>query len=179
MLYGANLTMKDIVWLFSLIENLESKIEFSCESFLVNHETKQIFYIYEKKLHRIDLSNNLGDTFLSDIEGIFINFVGQEWCISYDKRAKNALQIMNMSTCDVSSIDFEGTLAGVNGISLVDISKERESIYKLDLKESGFPNAVIEGKQGESFEPVAEQDVTEEAETMEQVVAEAEETVAE
>ena len=40
-------------------------------------------------------------------------------------------------------------------------------------------NAVIEGKQGESFEPVAEQDVTEEAETMEQVVAEAEETVAE
>ena len=40
-------------------------------------------------------------------------------------------------------------------------------------------NAVIEGKQGESFEPAAEQDVTEEAETMEQVVAEAEETVAE
>ena len=136
---------------FFSIENLESKIEVSCESFLVNHETKQIFYIYEKKLHRIDLSNNLGDTFLSDIEGIFINFVGQEWCISYDKRAKNALQIMNMSTCDVSSIDFEGTLAGVNGISLVDISKERESIYKLDLKESGFPNAVIEGKYVEFY----------------------------
>ena len=40
-------------------------------------------------------------------------------------------------------------------------------------------NAVIEGKQGESFETAEEQDVTEEAETMEQVVAEAEEKVEE
>ena len=35
-------------------------------------------------------------------------------------------------------------------------------------------NAVIEGKQGESFEPAEEQSVEEEATTMEQVVEEAE-----
>ena len=36
-------------------------------------------------------------------------------------------------------------------------------------------NAIIEGKQGESFEPAEEQDITEEAETMEQVASESEE----
>ena len=41
-------------------------------------------------------------------------------------------------------------------------------------------NAVIEGKQGESFEPAIEQEVaTEEPESMEEVVAEAEEKVEE
>ena len=54
-----------------------------------------------------------------------------------------------------------------------------DAIRAVKLIADVMANAVIEGKQGESFEPVAEQDVTEEAETMEQVVAEAEETVAE
>ena len=41
-------------------------------------------------------------------------------------------------------------------------------------------NAIIEGKQGESFEPATEeQDVSEEAESMEQVVSESEEKVEE
>ena len=40
-------------------------------------------------------------------------------------------------------------------------------------------NAVIEGKQGESFETAEEQDVSEEAESMEQVVSESEEKVEE
>ena len=54
-----------------------------------------------------------------------------------------------------------------------------DAIRAVKLIADVMANAVIEGKQGESFEPVAEQDVAEEAETMEQVVAEAEETVAE
>ena len=54
-----------------------------------------------------------------------------------------------------------------------------DAIRAVKLIADVMANAVIEGKQGESFEPAAEQDVTEEAETMEQVVAEAEETVAE
>ena len=54
-----------------------------------------------------------------------------------------------------------------------------DAIRAVKLIADVMANAVIEGKQGESFEPAAEQDVTEESETMEQVVAEAEETVAE
>ena len=54
-----------------------------------------------------------------------------------------------------------------------------DAIRAVKLIADVMANAVIEGKQGESFEPAAEQDLTEEAETMEQVVAEAEETVAE
>ena len=54
-----------------------------------------------------------------------------------------------------------------------------DAIRAVKLIADVMANAVIEGKQGESFEPAAEHDVTEEAETMEQVVAEAEETVAE
>ena len=54
-----------------------------------------------------------------------------------------------------------------------------DAIRAVKLIADVMANAVIEGKQGESFEPAAEQDVTEEVETMEQIVAEAEETVAE
>jgi len=54
-----------------------------------------------------------------------------------------------------------------------------DAIRAVKLIADVMANAVIEGKQGESFEPAAEQDLTEEAETMEQVIAEAEETVAE
>ena len=36
-------------------------------------------------------------------------------------------------------------------------------------------NAIIEGKQGESLEPAEEQNIEEEAETMEQVVSESDE----
>ena len=54
-----------------------------------------------------------------------------------------------------------------------------DAIRAVKLIADVMANAVIEGKQGESFEPAAEQDVTEEVETMEQVVAETEETVAE
>ena len=52
-----------------------------------------------------------------------------------------------------------------------------DAIRAVKLIADVMANAVIEGKQGESFEPAAEQDLTEETETMEQVVAE--ETVAE
>ena len=54
-----------------------------------------------------------------------------------------------------------------------------DAIRAVKLIADVMANAVIEGKQGESFEPAVEQDITEEAETIEQVVAEAEETVAE
>ena len=54
-----------------------------------------------------------------------------------------------------------------------------DAIRAVKLIADVMANAVIEGKQGESFEPAAEQDLSEETETMEQVVAEAEETVAE
>ena len=52
-----------------------------------------------------------------------------------------------------------------------------DAIRAVKLIADVMANAIIEGKQGESFEPAteAEQDVSEEAETMEQVVAEAEE----
>ena len=54
-----------------------------------------------------------------------------------------------------------------------------DAIRAVKLIADVMANAVIEGKQGESFEPATEQDVTEETETMEQVVAEAEEKVEE
>ena len=54
-----------------------------------------------------------------------------------------------------------------------------DAIRAVKLIADVMANAVIEGKQGESFESAEEQDVTEEAETMEQVVAEAEEKVEE
>ena len=54
-----------------------------------------------------------------------------------------------------------------------------DDIRAVKLIADVMANAVIEGKQGESFETAEEQDVTEDAETMEQVVAEAEEKVEE
>ena len=54
-----------------------------------------------------------------------------------------------------------------------------DAIRAVKLIGDVMANAVIEGKQGESFETAEEQDVTEDAETMEQVVAEAEEKVEE
>ena len=54
-----------------------------------------------------------------------------------------------------------------------------DAIRAVKLIADVMANAVIEGKQGESFETAEEQDVTEDAETMEQVVAEAEEKVEE
>ena len=54
-----------------------------------------------------------------------------------------------------------------------------DAIRAVKLIADVMANAVIEGKQGESFETAEEQDGTEEAETMEQVVAEAEEKVEE
>ena len=54
-----------------------------------------------------------------------------------------------------------------------------DAIRAVKLIADVMANAVIEGKQGENFETAEEQDVTEEAETMEQVVAEAEEKVEE
>ena len=54
-----------------------------------------------------------------------------------------------------------------------------DAIRAVKLIADVMANAVIEGKQGESFEPVAEQDVSEEAESMEQVVSESEEKVEE
>ena len=52
-----------------------------------------------------------------------------------------------------------------------------DAIRAVKLIADVMANAIIEGKQGESFEPAteAEQDVSEEVETMEQVVAEVEE----
>ena len=54
-----------------------------------------------------------------------------------------------------------------------------DAIRAVKLIADVMANAVIEGKQGESFEPAEEQDITEDAETMEQVVAESEENVEE
>ena len=55
-----------------------------------------------------------------------------------------------------------------------------DAIRAVKLIADVMANAVIEGKQGESFEPATEeQDVSEEAESMEQVVSESEEKVEE
>ena len=54
-----------------------------------------------------------------------------------------------------------------------------DAIRAVKLIADVMANAVIEGKQGESFETVEEQDVSEEAESMEQVVSENEEKVEE
>ena len=54
-----------------------------------------------------------------------------------------------------------------------------DAIRAVKLIADVMANAVIEGKQGESFEIVEEQDVSEEAESMEQVVSESEEKVEE
>ena len=55
-----------------------------------------------------------------------------------------------------------------------------DAIRAVKLIADVMANAVIEGKQGESFEPATEeQDVSEEVESMEQVVSESEEKVEE
>ena len=54
-----------------------------------------------------------------------------------------------------------------------------DAIRSVSLIADVMANAIIEGKQGESFETVEEQDVSEEAESMEQVVSENEEKVEE
>ena len=54
-----------------------------------------------------------------------------------------------------------------------------DAIRAVKLIADVMANAVIEGKQGESFETVEEQDVSEEVESMEQVVSESEEKVEE
>ena len=55
-----------------------------------------------------------------------------------------------------------------------------DAIRAVKLIADVMANAIIEGKQGESFEPATEeQDVSEEAESMEQVVSESEEKVEE
>ena len=131
--------------LFSL-EKQEQNIEIICGSYVVKSETKQIFHTYADKLYRINLDEGYTSTFLSEIKGTFITFVGSELCVSYDERTNCELQILNMSTCEVSSLKYEGVLSSVNGNCLIDISKERQSIYQFNLKESGFPNATIEGK---------------------------------
>lgn len=144
---------KYVVWkvndcrlvLFSL-EKQEQDTEIICGNYVVKSETKQIFHTYADKLYRIDLDERHTSTFLSEINGTFITFVGSELCVSYDERTNSDLHILNMSTCEVSSLKYEGILSSVNGNCLIDISKERQSIYQFNLKESGFPNAVIEGK---------------------------------
>lgn len=145
LIWNVNTDEKHRLMFFSL-ENQASNIEVSCDHYVVNNDSKQIFYIYDKKLYRIDLEEGFSYTFLSDIKGSFITFVGSELCVSYDARTSSDLQILNMSSCEVSSLKYEGALSSVNGSCLIDISKERQSIYQFNLKESGFPNAVIEGK---------------------------------
>ena len=54
-----------------------------------------------------------------------------------------------------------------------------DAIRAVKLIADVMANAVIEGKQGESFETVEEQDVSEEVESMEQIVSESEEKVEE
>ena len=54
-----------------------------------------------------------------------------------------------------------------------------DAIRAVKLIADVMANAVIEGRQGESFEAAEEQDVSEEAESMEQVVSESEEKVEE
>ena len=54
-----------------------------------------------------------------------------------------------------------------------------DAIRAVKLIADVMANAIIEGKQGESFEPAVEQETTEEPESMEEVVAEAEEKVEE
>lgn len=132
--------------MFFSLEIQVSNIEVGCDHYIVNSELKQIFYIHDKKLYRIDLADEFSYTFLSEIKGSFITFVGSELCVSYDERINNDLQILNMSSCDISTLKYEGVLSSVNGNCLIDISKERQNIYQFNLKESGFPNAVIEGK---------------------------------
>lgn len=131
--------------LFSL-DKQEADIEVICDSYVVKSDTKQIFHTYNNKLCRIDIEGGCTSTFLSEIKGTFIKFVGAELCVSYEERTNSNLHILNMSTCEVSSLKCEGVLSSVNGTNLVDILKERQSIYQFNLKESGFPNAIIEGK---------------------------------
>lgn len=132
--------------IFFSLETQESNIEVSCDYYVGKNESKQIYYINDKKLYRIDLEDGFSYTFLSEIKGTFITFVGSELCVSYDERANSDLHIFNMSSCEFSTLKYEGVLSSVNGNCLIDISKERHSIYQFNLKESGFPNAVIEGK---------------------------------
>ena len=132
--------------MFFSLEIQEANIEVDCDHYVINNESKQIFYIHDKKLYRIDLEGEFRYTFLYEIKGTFITFVGTELCASYDKSPNSDLHIFDMSSCDVSILKYEGVLSSVNGNRLIDISKERNSIYQFNLKESGFPNAVIEGK---------------------------------
>lgn len=137
--------------MFFSLEIQDSNIEVGCDHYVVNSESKQIFYIHDKKLYRIDLEEEFSYTFLSEIKGTFITFVKSELCVSCDVRTNSDLQILNMSSCEVSTLKYGGVLSSVNGNCLIDISKERHSIYQFNLKESGFPNATIEGQYVEVY----------------------------
>ena len=89
---------------------------------------------------------------------------------------KERIAVLEAKKLGIPTVGLVDTNCNPEDVDYV-IPGNDDAIRAVKLIADVMANAIIEGKQGESFEPAteAEQDVSEEAETMEQVVAEAEE----
>ena len=91
---------------------------------------------------------------------------------------KERIAILEAKKLNIPTIGLIDTNCNPDDVDYV-IPGNDDAIRAVKLIADVMANAVIEGKQGESFETVEEQDVSEEAESMEQVVSENEEKVEE
>ena len=91
---------------------------------------------------------------------------------------KERIAILEARKLDIPVIGLVDTNCNPEDVDYA-IPGNDDAIRAVKLIADVMANAVIEGKQGESFETVEEQDVSEEAESMEQVVSESEEKVEE
>ena len=91
---------------------------------------------------------------------------------------KERIAILEARKLDIPVIGLVDTNCNPEDVDYA-IPGNDDAIRAVKLIADVMANAVIEGKQGESFENAEEQDISEEATDMEQVVAEAEEKVEE
>ena len=91
---------------------------------------------------------------------------------------KERIAVLEAKKLGIPTVGIVDTNCNPDDVDFV-IPGNDDAIRAVKLIADVMANAVIEGKQGESFETVEEQDVSEEAESMEQVVSENEEKVEE
>ena len=91
---------------------------------------------------------------------------------------KERIAVLEAKKLGIPTVGIVDTNCNPEDVDYV-IPGNDDAIRAVKLIADVMANAVIEGKQGESFETVEEQDVSEEAESMEQVVSENEEKVEE
>jgi len=115
------------------------------------------------------LNKNLGGIKeMTEIPGVMFVVDPKKEHIAIQEARKLNIPVVGLvdTNCDPNDVDYV-------------IPGNDDAIRAVKLITDVMANAIIEGKQGESFETVEEQDVSEEAESMEQVVSENEEKVEE